>query len=111
MKYEGPNSYQSKDNVNVKVFADKRMDKRTGQKLYAPNLSMREHTKQIMNDVNGKQRDTKKQTDSLHMKNKVYTKSYPIAFPFGHKKKRTGLFMLPGLLIFNTNCGNAIIKL
>ena len=27
MKYEGHNSYQSKDMANVKVFADKQMDK------------------------------------------------------------------------------------
>ena len=32
VKYESPNSYQSKDMANVKVFADKH----TGQKLYAP---------------------------------------------------------------------------
>ena len=31
-KYEGPNSYQSKDMANVKA----QTDKRTGQKLYAP---------------------------------------------------------------------------
>ena len=36
MKYEGPNSYQTKDVANVKVFADKQMDKWMGQKLYAP---------------------------------------------------------------------------
>ena len=46
VKYEGPNSYQSKDIANVKVFADKQTDKRiyglTDQKLYAPDLSMRE---------------------------------------------------------------------
>ena len=35
-KYEGPNCYQSKAMTNVKVFADKPTDKRTGQKLYAP---------------------------------------------------------------------------
>ena len=29
MKYEGPNSYQSKDMANVKVFADKRTDGQT----------------------------------------------------------------------------------
>ena len=43
-KYEGPNSYQSKDMANVKVFVNKQtdegqMDKRTGQKLFAPDLS------------------------------------------------------------------------
>ena len=30
VKYEGPNSYQSKDLGNVEVFADKQIDKRTG---------------------------------------------------------------------------------
>ena len=29
--------------ANVKIFADKQTDKRTGQKLYAPGLSMRGH--------------------------------------------------------------------
>ena len=29
--------------ANVKVFADKQTDKRTGQKLYSPDLSMRGH--------------------------------------------------------------------
>ena len=46
MKYEGPNSYQSKDMANEKAFADKQIDKwtdeqtdkQTGQKLYAPDL-------------------------------------------------------------------------
>ena len=37
------NFYQSKDMANVKVFADKQTDKRTGQKLYSPDLSMRGH--------------------------------------------------------------------
>ena len=41
MKYEVPNSYQSKDMADVKVFVDKQMDEQTGQLLYAPNLSMR----------------------------------------------------------------------
>ena len=36
MKYEGPNSHQSKDMANVKVFADKETDKQPGQTLYAP---------------------------------------------------------------------------
>ena len=48
MKYEGPNSYQSKDMANVNVFAYKQTDKwtarqtdkRTGLKIYAPNLLM-----------------------------------------------------------------------
>ena len=39
VKYEGSNSYQSKDMANVKVFPDnqmdKRMDRQMGQKLYA----------------------------------------------------------------------------
>ena len=34
--------YQSKDTANVKVFADKR----TGRKLYSPDLSMRGHKKE-----------------------------------------------------------------
>ena len=29
MKYEGPDSYQSKDMANVKVFVNKQTDKRT----------------------------------------------------------------------------------
>ena len=40
MKYEGPNSYQSKDMVNVKVFVDRRTD---GPKIICSDLSMREH--------------------------------------------------------------------
>ena len=47
VKYEGPNSYQSKDMANVKVFAGKQTDKWTGQKLYAPDLSMQGHKNQI----------------------------------------------------------------
>jgi hypothetical protein len=39
MKYESPITCHSKDMANVKVFADRR----TGQKLYAPDLSMRGH--------------------------------------------------------------------
>ena len=35
VKYEGPNSYQSKDMANVKVFKDKQ----TGQKLYTPSIN------------------------------------------------------------------------
>ena len=31
--------------ANVKIFADKQTDKRTGQKLYAPDLSMWGHKK------------------------------------------------------------------
>jgi hypothetical protein len=29
--------------ANVKVFADRQTDRRTGQKLYAPDLSIRGH--------------------------------------------------------------------
>ena len=29
--------------ANVKVFADKQTDKRTGRKLYAPDISMQGH--------------------------------------------------------------------
>ena len=45
VKYEGPNSYISKDTANGKVFADKQKGERTGQKLYAHDLSMRVHNK------------------------------------------------------------------
>jgi hypothetical protein len=31
--------------ANVKVFADRQTDRRTGQKLYAPDLSIRGHKK------------------------------------------------------------------
>ena len=52
VKYEGPNSYQSKDMASVKVFVDKRTDKwtngRTAQKLYAPDLSMRGHKNEMI---------------------------------------------------------------
>jgi hypothetical protein len=37
--YETPITYHSKDMANVKVFADRR----TGQKLYASDLSIRGH--------------------------------------------------------------------
>ena len=48
MKYEGPNSYQSKDMANVTVFADKQTDRQTDdQKLFAPHLSMRGHKKHV----------------------------------------------------------------
>ena len=43
MIFEGPNSYQSKDMANVSAFADKQTDKWTGQKLYAPDLSIQGH--------------------------------------------------------------------
>jgi hypothetical protein len=49
MKYVSHITYHSKDMVNVKVFADRQTDKqtdrRTGQKLYAPDLSIRGHKK------------------------------------------------------------------
>ena len=35
VKYDGPNSYQSKDMVNVKFL---RTNKQTGQKPYVPDL-------------------------------------------------------------------------
>jgi hypothetical protein len=41
MKYESPITCHSKDMANVKVFADRQTDRRTGQKLYAPDLSIR----------------------------------------------------------------------
>ena len=44
--------YQSKAMAHVKVFVDKQinkmMDKQTGQKLYAPDLSMRGHKKKYL---------------------------------------------------------------
>ena len=49
MKYQSSITHHSKTMVNVRVFADKQMDSRqtmdkpTGQKLYAPDLSMRVH--------------------------------------------------------------------
>jgi hypothetical protein len=45
MKYESCITYHSKDMANVKVFADRQTNRRTGQKLYAPNLSIRGHKK------------------------------------------------------------------
>jgi hypothetical protein len=39
VKYESP----SKDMANVKVFADRQTNRRTGQKLYSPDLSIRGH--------------------------------------------------------------------
>ena len=54
VKYEGHNCYQSKDMANVKKFADKqtdgRTDAQTGQKLFAPDLSMRGHKKSFDHD-------------------------------------------------------------
>jgi hypothetical protein len=46
MKYESPITYHSNDMANVKVFADRQTDRWTGQKLYAPDLSIRRHKKQ-----------------------------------------------------------------
>jgi hypothetical protein len=40
MKYESRITYHSKDMTNVKVFADRQTNRRTGQKLYAPDLSI-----------------------------------------------------------------------
>jgi hypothetical protein len=42
MKYENLITYLSKDMANVEVL---QTDKRTGQKLYAPDLSIRGHKK------------------------------------------------------------------
>jgi hypothetical protein len=38
--------------ANVKVFADRQTDRWTGQKLYAPDLSIRGHKKQENNNPN-----------------------------------------------------------
>jgi hypothetical protein len=50
MKYESPITYHSKDIANVKVFADRQTERqtnrRTGQKLYASDLSIRGHSKE-----------------------------------------------------------------
>ena len=55
MKYESLITYHSKDMANVKVFADRQTDKqtdrRTGQKLYAPDLSIRGHKKNLAETV------------------------------------------------------------
>jgi hypothetical protein len=45
MKYESPITCHSKDMANIEVFADRQTDRRTGQKLYAPDLSIRGHKK------------------------------------------------------------------
>jgi hypothetical protein len=45
MKYESPITYHSKDMANVKVFADRQINRRRGQKLYAPDLSILGHKK------------------------------------------------------------------
>ena len=47
VKCESSITYHSKATANVKVFADKQTDKRTGQKLYALDLSMRVHKNEI----------------------------------------------------------------
>jgi hypothetical protein len=41
IKYKSPITYHSKNMANVKVFADRQTNRRTGQKLFAPDLSMR----------------------------------------------------------------------
>ena len=46
MKFKSSITYHSKAMANVKVLADKQMDRRTGQKLYHPDLSMRGHKNQ-----------------------------------------------------------------
>ena len=43
VKYKTCITYNSKDVANVRVFADKQTDKRTGQKQYIPYLLMRGH--------------------------------------------------------------------
>jgi hypothetical protein len=43
MKYKSPLTCHLKDMANVKVFEDRQTDRRTGQKLYAPDLSIRGH--------------------------------------------------------------------
>jgi hypothetical protein len=45
MEYESPITYHSKDMANVKFFADRR----TGQKLYAPDLSIRGDRNNLLN--------------------------------------------------------------
>jgi hypothetical protein len=45
MEYESPITCHSKDMTNVKVFADRQTDRQTGQKLYAPDFSIRGHKK------------------------------------------------------------------
>jgi hypothetical protein len=51
MKYESLIICHSKDMANVKVFKDKQ-NRRTGQKLNAPDLSIQGHTIQKCNHVN-----------------------------------------------------------
>jgi hypothetical protein len=41
MKYESPITYHSKDMVNVKVFEDRPTNRRTCQKIYALDLSIK----------------------------------------------------------------------
>jgi hypothetical protein len=45
MKYESPITYHSKDMANVKVFEDRQTNRQTGQKPYAPDLSIQGHKK------------------------------------------------------------------
>jgi hypothetical protein len=47
MEYESSITYHSKDMANVKVFADRQTNRWIGQKLYAPDLSIRGHKKTI----------------------------------------------------------------
>jgi hypothetical protein len=56
MKYESPITYHSKDMANVKVMANRQTDRQTdrqtnrrtdGQKLYAPDLSVRGHKNNV----------------------------------------------------------------
>jgi hypothetical protein len=49
MKYESPITCHSRDMANVKVFADRQTNRQTGQKLYAPDLSIRGHKNFIPN--------------------------------------------------------------
>jgi hypothetical protein len=43
MKSKSPITYHSKDMTNVKVFEDREINRRTCQKLYAPDLSIQGH--------------------------------------------------------------------
>ena len=47
VKYESSITYHSKAMAILKVFADKQTDQRTGQKLYAPDLSIRGHKNRV----------------------------------------------------------------
>ena len=52
VKYEISITYHSKAIANVKAFTDKQTDKRTGQKLYAPDLSTRGYKKIFLTMAN-----------------------------------------------------------